>query len=189
MPFAVWITGLPGSGKSTIAKELINLFKKNNIKFKCLRLDKIRKKIIKKPNYTETEWYCVYKKFVDIALNYIKKNFNVIFDATANKIKYRAYARKKIKNFIEVYVKCPIDICIKRESKRKQGLVTARLYKKALERKKTGKEFKNLGQVIGIDVPYEENKNAEIIINSEKTKPRKAASVIFYYLKNKKYLD
>ena len=182
MPFAVWITGLPGSGKSTIAKELIKIMDKEKIKLEYLELDKIRKKIIIKPQYTGQERDFVYKKFVNLGLIHFKQNKNVVFDATAHKIKYRKYARKKINNFIEVYIKCPINICITRESRRKQGVVIANMYNKALQRKKTGKKFSKLGKVIGIDVPFEESK-AEITINSAKTKPKKAANIVFGYLK------
>lgn len=182
MTFAIWITGLPSSGKSTIAKELIKKLKKSKINFICLRLDKIRKQIVKKPKYTEKERDFVYKAYADKGIGLIKKT-NVVFDATAHKLKYRDYARKRIKNFIEVYVKCPLKVCIERESKRKEGFVVAQMYKKALERKRNKIRYKYLGQVIGVDVPYEENKKAEIIINSYKVSAKKAADIIFDMIK------
>ena len=184
MPFAVWITGLPGSGKSAIAKEMIKMLNKDNIKIKYLRLDEIRKKFVKKPRYTAKERDFIYKKFVDLGLRYIEKNINVIFDATAHRIQYRNYARKKIKNFLEAYIKCPLKICIERESRRKQSLVMADLYKKALERKNKGISHKGLGKVIGVDIPYEESKDAEVVINSDKISQKKAASIIFKELLN-----
>ncbi len=180
--FTLWLTGLPGSGKSTIAKELLKLLDKNKISYKYLRLDQFRKKIISSPQYTKKERDFVYKKLADYAFE-LSKNNNVIVDATAYKKKYRDYLRDKVKNFIEIYVKCPVELCIERESKRKQGLVMANIYKKAMKRKnleknKTKKEFGNLGQVIGIDVKFEENKNAEIIIESDKINQKDAAEII-----------
>lgn len=183
MAFAIWITGLPGSGKSTIAKDLVKILNKNKIKAEILRLDKIRKKYVKKPKYTGKERDFVYRKFVDEGIALIKKDKNLIYDATAHKKKYRNYARKKIKNVVEVYVKCPLKICIGRESKRKGGLVIANMYKKALERKKSKKKYPKLGQVIGVDVPYEINKKAEIKIDSTKIKPKQAANKIFKKIK------
>ncbi|MBW2980926.1 adenylyl-sulfate kinase [Candidatus Woesearchaeota archaeon] len=187
MAFAIWITGLPGSGKSTIAKELLKLLDKNKIKAEILRLDKIRKKYAPKPRYTDKERDFVYRKFVDEGFRLVKKNKNTIYDATAHKKKYRDYARKNIKNFIEVYVKCTLDVCIKRESKRKAGLVMANMYKKALERKKSKKKYPKLGQVIGVDVPYEENKGAEVKINSNKIRPKQAARIILENVNKRKY--
>lgn len=184
MPFALWITGLPGSGKTTIAKELMKLFKKQKINFVYLSMDSLRKKIVKEPKYTDKEREFAYKKLVLIGLEHIKKNSNVIFDATAHKLKYRNFPRKNIKNFVEIYIKCPLNVCIERESQRNQSLVTKNIYKKAMQRKK-GEKMKLLGKVIGIDIPYQKNKNAEITINSEITNPQKAAFKIFMYLKNR----
>lgn len=175
MPFAVWITGLPGSGKSTIAKELIKRLKGAEY----LRLDEIRKKYISDPKFTDEEREFVYSKFIDDGAEKVKQGKNVIFDATANKLIWRKNARGKISNFAEVYVKCSISSCMDREGKRNGGLVLAGLYRKSLERKKTGKGFEGLGKVVGVDVPFEENSDAEIVINSEATKPEEAAEIIF----------
>ena len=181
MPFAVWITGLPGSGKSTIAGKLIK--KLNNTEY--LRLDEIRKKYIADPKFTDEEREAVYSKFIDEGVSRISEGKNVVFDATAHRLIWRNNARKKIKDFIEVYVKCPLEACIERESSRAGGLVLADLYKKSLERKSSGKQFERLGKVIGVDVPYEENKKAEIVIDSEKTGPEEAAEKILEELKKR----
>jgi adenylylsulfate kinase len=184
MPFAVWVTGLPGSGKSTIAKELINKLKNTEY----LRLDEMRKYFIKEPKFTDEERELVYSKFIDEGASRIAEGKNVVFDATAHKLKWRSEARSKIKNFIEVNIKCPLDVCIERESKRGEGLVLADLYRKALERKSAGKIFEGLGQVVGIDVPFEENVNVEIEIESEKMGPKEAASVIFEEIKKRGWI-
>ena len=76
---------------------------------------------------------------------------------------------------------------VEMETKRKQGIIMAELYKKALQRKITGKRFKDLGKVIGVDARYEENKSAEVVIKSGKIKPSKAAKIIFSFLKLKNY--
>lgn len=181
MPFAVWITGLPGSGKSTIAKELLK--KLGDTEY--LRLDAIRKKYVSKPVFSEEERELVYGKLVDDGVAEVKKGKNVLFDATANKLAWRKKARDSIRNFLEVYVECPVETCMERESKRPGGLVTADLYRKALERSRTGKNFDGLGQVVGVDVEYEKNRDAEIVINSSKLAPEEAAGIIFKEIKKR----
>jgi adenylylsulfate kinase len=184
MPFAVWVTGLPGSGKSTIAKELIKKLKNTEY----LRLDEIRKRYINEPKFNDEERELVYSKFIDEGISRIHEGKNVVFDATAHKLQWRSQARSRIKNFIEVNVKCPLDVCVERESKRGEGLVLANLYRKALERKSSGKMFEGLGQVVGVDVPFEENGNVEIEIESEKIGPKEAASAIFNEIKKRGWI-
>jgi len=48
-------------------------------------------------------------------------------------------------------------------------MVVAQMYKRALERKEKGTQFKDLGPVIGVDIPYEENPDAEIIVDNSKS--------------------
>jgi len=184
MAFAVWITGLPGSGKSTIGKELLK--KLDNTEY--LRLDEIRKKYVSDPRFTDDEREIVYSKFVDEGGNIVKAGKNVIYDATGNKLKWRKYGRSKIQDFFEVHIKCNIESCMKRESARTQGLVMADLYKKALERKRTGKIFEGLGKVVGVDVPFEEDPKAELVIDSEKHKPAEAADLILIELRKKGWI-
>jgi len=184
MAFAVWITGLPGSGKSTIAKELVKALK--NAEY--LRLDEIRKKFVNEPKFTDEERELVYSKFVEEGVSKIALGKNVVYDATAHKLKWRSKARSGITDFIEVRVQCSLSSCIERESKRSEGLVLADLYRKAIERKRTGKQFEGLGQVVGVDVPFEENKNVEVEIDSEKMGPKEAASAIFEEIKKRGWI-
>lgn len=174
MPYAIWVTGLPGSGKSTIAKKIAD----DDPGIMYLRLDELRKKYVSVPKYTEEERDFVYSCFLEEGSRLISSGFNVIFDATAHKLKWRKTARAKIKDILEVYVKCPLEVCIDRESKRKEGLVTFDLYKKALERKKNGIKVEGLGAVVGVDEPYEENPSAEVVIDSSRLGPDEAAKLV-----------
>ena len=164
--WAVWFTGLPGSGKSKISKIVCEMLIDNGIICERIEMDAIRKQYVRNPEYTDEERDFVYEKLVDFAEKGVKNGKNIIIDATAHKLLYRKIARKKIKRFIEVMVRCPLSICIERESKREKGLVVAQMYRKALDRKEKGAQFEDLGAVIGVDVPYEENPGAEIIIDN-----------------------
>ncbi|MFV9644694.1 MAG: adenylyl-sulfate kinase [Desulfobacterales bacterium] len=164
--WAVWFTGLPGSGKSKISKIVCEMLIDNGITCERIEMDAIRKQYVRNPEYTDEERDFVYEKLVDFAEKGVKNGKNIIIDATAHKRLYREMARKKIKRFIEVMVRCPLSICIERESKREKGLVVAQMYRKALDRKEKGAQFEDLGPVIGVDVPYEENPGAEIIIDN-----------------------
>lgn len=166
--WAVWFTGLPGSGKSEISKLVYQMLSKNRIKCERVELDYIRKQYVANPQYTVEERDFVYEKLADFAFERVQNKMNVIIDATAHKLLYRERARKKIRRFVEVMVRCPLSTCIERESKRKGGMVAAQMYVRALERKEKGTQFKDLGKVIGVDVPYEENPNAEIVIDNSK---------------------
>ena len=73
MPFAIWITGLPGSGKSTIAKELAK-----KIDAEILRLDEFRKKLVPNPKFTYEERTFVYTKLAEKGGKLSKKK-NIIF--------------------------------------------------------------------------------------------------------------
>ncbi|MBW1835304.1 MAG: adenylyl-sulfate kinase [Deltaproteobacteria bacterium] len=119
--WAAWFTGLPGSGKSKISKLVYDMLADEGITCIRIELDAIRKKYVNKPEYTDSERDFIYKKLVDLATENVQNGINVIIDATAHKRLYRDNARKKIKRFAEVMIKCPLSVCIERESKRKKG--------------------------------------------------------------------
>lgn len=173
MAFAVWLTGLPGSGKSTIARRL----KAKLPRAEWLRMDEFRGFITPKREYTEEERDIAYRAMILAGKHLVRNGISVIFDATGHRRKWRELARKQIPNFYEVYVKCPLKTAMEREANRKDSLIVRNMYRKALQRLE-GKRVKMLGEVIGIDVPYGAPRRPDLVIDSETVKPGEAARKI-----------
>jgi adenylylsulfate kinase len=163
---AIWFTGLPGSGKSSISKKVFQRLKDQGIDAVYLQMDARRKIYFPDPSYTAKERKQAYTMFAREGADLAAKGHFVIMDATAPKKSMRDLARSLIKNFAEIHIHCSLETAMKREGQRPQGLVMADLYAKALERKKTGKDFPGLGQVIGVDVEFEKDPNAELTIEN-----------------------
>jgi len=165
--WAVWFVGLPGSGKSSISKRAYEYLRDKGMDVVYLQLDERRKKYFPDPKYTPEERRKAYELFALEGADLAAKGHGVILDGTAAKVEMRHLARKKIDKFAEIYVACSLETAMERESKRPEGLVMAGLYAKAMERKKTGRQFPGLGQVIGVDIPFEEDPHAELVVKNE----------------------
>ena len=166
--FALWITGLPSSGKSTISKVVIRkLQRDHNISLVQLESDELRKILTPHPDYSDRERDWFYQVMLFIGVLLIRNGVNVLFDATANRRKYRDEARRSIHRFLEVYVKCPLELCMARDPKG--------IYRNA---RKT-----EAGRVPGLQQPYEEPLSPEVIIQSDAHSADEAALLIMDQLK------
>lgn len=115
--FAIWLTGIPASGKSSITRELVKQLHACHESVVVLESDEMRKILTPAPVYSDEERSQFYRALALIGELVTRSGINVIFDATANKRIYRDHARRAIKKFIEAYVVCPRDICVKRDPK------------------------------------------------------------------------
>jgi len=190
MPWAIWLTGLPGSGKSSIAKALVNKLKNEypELEVEWLQKDKIQKEISQSADYTDTGRLIAYTAFINFAKKQVQEGKNIIIDATGHKKEYRDIARTLIPEFYEIYIKCPLEITIERESKRIDHPVIANMYKMAQKRLKgevVEDDTKDLGQVIGIDVPYEEPEQPNMVIDVTEISAEQAAEKIFNFIQSK----
>ena len=159
--WCVWLTGLPGSGKSTIANLLLEKLKAKNIRAQLISIDMLRHAVTPKSSYSERERGIVYAALVFAAKLLTENNINVIIDATGNRRRYRDQARKQIHKFVEVYLRCPLDLCIQRETRRREThLAPKQIYKKGLAGKSR--------TVPGVNVPYEEPTQSELTIDTDK---------------------
>ncbi|MEM2105369.1 MAG: DUF123 domain-containing protein [Candidatus Bathyarchaeia archaeon] len=169
--WCVWITGLPGSGKSVVANALVDLIEKSGIHAQLLSSDALRKVMTPKPKYTIEERDAVYATLVYIARLLTENGVNVVIDATGNLRRYRDNARTQIQNFMEAYLECPLEVCMERESKRKNTrLAPRKIYEKALKGKAP--------TVPGIGQPYEEPLNPEVRVDAAKLSPIECAKKI-----------
>ncbi len=173
MAFAVWFTGLPGSGKTMIASRASALLDKEGIKVKILQLDEIRRVLTPNPRYTDEERDIVYASLAYMAKLLNEAGVNVFIDATANRRRYRDAARSLIPNFAEAFIRCPLEVCMEREARRKAIFSPKGIYKNSSQ---AG------AHVPGVNVPYEEPIYPEIVIDSNKMdldeSARKAAEAI-----------
>ncbi len=161
----LWLTGLPGSGKSTLSEALRGCIEGSIV----LRIDEIRQHLTPSPTYSEEERELVYRALVYTALKLYQMGHVVIIDATANRRRWREYARSVIDNFIEVFVQCDLEVCISREHQRQQRHgAPVDIYKKA----------KDGWPVPGVNVPYEEPLYPEIVISTERFTPDEALKLI-----------
>jgi len=179
MNFCLWITGLPGSGKSTIVAALEGLLTDQRIPFVTLALDDLRTFLTPEPAYTDTERDIVYRSLVMTArLLMIHSEKSVIIDATGNRRKFRELAREGIVDFAEVYVACPLHVCMEREGQRTEAPVQRNLYGKALEGSLEG-------ELPGVSVPYEAPKNPDLTVHSDGISPAESARKIMDYVQSR----
>jgi adenylylsulfate kinase len=165
--WAIWITGLPGSGKTTVAREVADRLKGE--KLKTLQLDEIRTIVTPRPTYSEQERDIVYAFLAYTAKLLTECGVNVIIDATANRRRYRDLARQLIPRFIEVYLRCSLETCVQREAHRVAEFTPKMIY----ERSRAPD-----AAVPGVNVPYETTKNPELTLDSERVAPAEAADII-----------
>src|SRR5579859_6443270 len=110
--FAIWMTGLPSSGKSTITRALVEQLKQQAVDVAVLESDALRTVITPHPSYSEEERDTFYSAMAFIGALLVTHGVPVIFDATANRHRYRDAARRAIARFIEVYVDSPLETCV-----------------------------------------------------------------------------
>ncbi len=165
--WAVWVTGLPGSGKSTVARDMSIILAEKGIRVKVLEMDEVRKVLTPQPTYSEEERSIVYAAIAYMARLLSDEDVNVIVDATGNLKKYRDVAAKLIPDFGEIYVQCPIDICMAREASRRGGHAPHDIYKKGMAGQSS--------TVPGLNVPYEPPEHPIVTVNTEKETKEQAA--------------
>ena len=151
----IWLTGLPGSGKTTIAKALYPRLKELGFKVELLDGDIVRKELSPELGFTKQDREINARRVVYLSKILSRNGIISIVSLISPYRDFRRYARSETNmnnNFYEVYVKCSLETCIARDPKG--------LYKKALSG-----EIKDL---TGLQDPYEEPRNPEIIVDTEK---------------------
>ena len=173
--WAIWITGLPGSGKSVVARTLMQRLSKEGIQSQIISSDQLRSILTPDPVYSEDERDMVYRTIVFVVEILIQNGVNVIIDATGNKRKYRDDCRAKVKRFFEVYLRCPLETCIERESSRQETYMAPKdIYVKA----KTSEH----STVPGLGEPYEAPKAPEVLVDSNILSPEEIVRIIIEFV-------
>ena len=91
--FAIWITGLPASGKSTIVSALKPQLEGLGLTVEVLESDEVRRVMTPKPTYSEAERDLFYRALVFTGQRLVAHGVTVIFDATASRRVYRDFAK------------------------------------------------------------------------------------------------
>lgn len=151
MTFVIWLTGPSGSGKTTLAGALKQKIKQMGYRVEVLDGDEIRKELYPDIGFSK-EARKMHNRVVIHMAKLLSRNDIIVIVSLISPFKsIREYARMELKNFIEVYLKCPLETRIRRDPKG--------LYAKAIKG-----EIKGL---TGYDGIYEEPEKPEVVINSD----------------------
>jgi adenylylsulfate kinase len=160
MSWAIWITGLPASGKSALARAVVETLRAEGEPVVRLELDAMRRIVTPSPTYSDAERAVVYRALVWVAVALTGAGVPVVIDATAHRREWRDLARASIRDFAEVQVQCPLSVCREREARRREGNAPRAIYARAGLPGAT---------VPGVDVPYEPALAPELTVDTERT--------------------
>ena len=173
-PFVVWLTGLSGSGKTTIANLLEKSLFSKSLHTYLLDGDNVRHGLNKDLGFTEINRIENIRRISEASKLLLDAGLIVIVSCISPYLTDRKMARKLFNEneFIEVYVECSLKTAEKRDVKG--------LYKKA----RSG-EIKNF---TGIDSPYEKPLNCELKLNTESIQPENSVKKLINYLSENNFI-
>lgn len=171
--FALWVTGLPASGKSVVSAALARQLEDRGVQTVVLESDELRKQFSSHPTYDPQEREYFYGSMAFIGKILAEHGITVIFDATANRRVYRDRARREIPRFMEVYIDSPLEVCIQRDPKG--------IYRRAL----SGESH----NVPGIQMEYEPPTDPDIVIHGDRENPELAAERILKTLETRGFIE
>lgn len=150
--FTAWFTGLPCSGKTTVADAVADVLRERGYRVERLDGDIVRKDLTSDLGFSKEDRDENIKRVTFVSKLLSRNGVAVLATFVSPYRERRRKTREEIGNFVEVFVRCPVDVCIERDVKG--------MYKKALVGEITG--------FTGVDDPYEEPENPEIILHTDR---------------------
>jgi len=150
--FVLWLTGLPCSGKTTIADSVAERLKQAGVKVERLDGDIVRQGLTRDLGFSKEDRDKNIERVTFVAKLLSRNGVAAIVSFVSPYIEKRRHARENTTNFVEIYVKCPVEVCKKRDVKG--------MYAKAQRGEIKG--------FTGVDDPYEEPPNPEIVLETDK---------------------
>jgi 3'-phosphoadenosine 5'-phosphosulfate synthase len=170
--FTLWFTGMSGAGKSTIATALIPKLKELGRDVEVLDGDEVRTNLSKGLGFSKEDRDTNIRRIGYVA-QLLTRNGAIVLTAAISPYRgIRDEVRERIGNFVEVYVKCPLETLIARDVKG--------LYKKALAGEI--KEF------TGVSDPYEEPLHPEVVVETDRETVEESANKILARLQELGFL-
>ena len=168
----IWFTGLPSSGKSTLAVLLEKELKKRGRYVEVLDGDVVRTNLSKGLGFSKEDRDTNIKR-IGFVCHLLSRNGAFAISAAISPYKdIRDDVRDMIGDFVEIFVDCPLEECIKRDVKG--------LYKKALAGE--------IQSFTGISDPYEPPTEAELVVKTGEEEPQESLQRILEKLEELGYL-
>jgi adenylylsulfate kinase len=171
--FTIWFTGLSGAGKSTLSEAIQARLRARGRNVEILDGDVVRTHLSKGLGFSREDRDINIKRIAFVCGLLTRNGVPCISAAISPYREAREWARQEIGNFVEVYVKCPLETCRQRDVKG--------LYKLVSEGKLKG--------FTGVDDPYEEPENPELIVETDKETIEESIERIFAKLEELGYLE
>jgi adenylyl-sulfate kinase len=168
----IWFTGIPASGKSTIAGEVEKELRRRGIKVENLDADEIRANLSPELGYTPEARDINTKRLAFMGRMLARNGVCTIVAAVSSLRKFRDRARDWVDNFAEVWVNCPVEECQSRDPKG--------LYAKA----KRGE----VNDIAGLHQPYEEPLKPELVLDTKDTTVEECAAKVIRKLEELKFI-
>lgn len=158
----IWFTGLPCCGKTTVADRVAVILKEKGYRIERLDGDIVREGLTNDLGFTKKDRDENIRRIVFVAKMLSRNNVIVLATFISPYRAERRNARREIGRFLEVYVRCPIEICMKRDVKG--------MYQKALDGR--------IKHFTGVDDPYEEPEHPELILDTDKETVEKSVQKV-----------
>lgn len=168
----VWMTGLPGSGKTTIALEVEQRLKALGRNVEILDGDEVRKGLSSDLGFSKEDRQQHARRVTFVAKVLSRNGVIVLVGLISPFRAFRQYARDEIGDFVEVFIDTSLEECIRRDPKG--------LYKKAMAGE--------ISDLTGLQDPYEEPEDPELVIPTEEVSAGQAAEMVLETLRDHGYI-
>jgi len=171
----VWLTGLSGSGKTTIAKRLVEMLRERGLRTERLDGDVVRQSLTRDLGFSKADRDTNIERVTFVAKLLTRNGVGVICSFISPYRERRARSRVEIEEggaFIEVFVECPLEVCAERDVKG--------MYEKAFRGEI--KEF------TGVSDPYEAPEEPAVVCHTAQETAEQSAAKVMAYLERGGYV-
>lgn len=170
----IWFTGLPSSGKSTIAHHLEKELFDRGIKTYVLDGDNVRHGINSNLGFSREDRKENLRRIAELSKLFVEAGIVVLAAFVSPYKEDRAFIKHIVGdgNFFEMYVQCSVDTCEKRDPKGH--------YKKAKEG--------IIKEYTGVSAPYEDPEDPDVVLDTEKLDVESSVNKILEFLDQKKFI-
>ncbi|MGI6611851.1 MAG: adenylyl-sulfate kinase [Limnochordia bacterium] len=171
--FTLWFTGLSGAGKSTVASIVYDELQRRQIPVELLDGDEVRTHLSKGLGFSRQDRDTNIQRIAFVARLLNRHKVAAIAAAISPYRATREAVRCQIRNFVEIFVKCPLDVCVSRDVKG--------LYKKALAGE--------IDHFTGVSDPYEEPLQPELVLETAFETPAVSAAKVMALLEQLGHIE